>query len=608
MIAWLEQSWSQAPQLHFMRPLWLWALLALPLLWLLWRRRHREGWRDAVDAHLLPHLLEPGRGRARLRLAGVSLAWALAVVAMAGPGWHQEERPHWESRAPLVIALDLSSSMLAPDLQPTRLAQARAKIESLLRQRQGGEVGLVAWAGDAYTVAPLTADAGNIALFLDALAPDVMPMDGHRPERAITHAATLLHQAGFERGDILLVTGEVDASARNIAPAVAAQGYRISVLGLGTAAGAMYRDATGAVRPVRLEEDSLRAIASGGGGRYASLSVDDADLRALDVLAPAEEVANERGGGQLVWLDQGYWLLLPLLLLAVLAFRRGAGVLAALPLAFVLALPGQAHAADEATGGWWRRADQQAQREIERGVDAYRQGDFAMAEKAFTGAGARGADADYNLGNALARQGRYDEAIAAYDRALAQSPGMEDAIANRAVVDAARKQQPPQGGQGKDEDPSDRQDQQGKQDKQDQQNQQDQQDQQGKQNQQGKQDPQDERNPQDRDGQPDRQRSGEQSRQSRGQDEEPKAEGQQERERQEQADREQRERMQRALEQGGDEQQSGQAQQAQAQEDAQAREQRQARDAWLRRVPDDPGGLLRAKFRLEHERRQREGR
>ena len=100
--------------------------------------------------------------------------------------------------------------MRAPDLVPSRLAQARAKLATLLRERQGGEIGLVAWADDAYTVAPLTADAGNIALFLDALAPEVMPVDGHRPERAITHAATLLHQAGFERGDILLVTMILD--------------------------------------------------------------------------------------------------------------------------------------------------------------------------------------------------------------------------------------------------------------------------------------------------------------------------------------------------------------------------------------------------------------
>ena len=560
-----SQLWMQMPQLHFQRPLWLWALLALPLLWLLWRRRRHQGWRDAVDAHLLPHLLEPGHGRARLGLAGVSLAWMLAVLALAGPGWRQEARPHWESRAPLVIALDLSSSMLAPDLQPTRLAQARAKIDALLRQRQGGEVGLVAWAEDAYTVAPLTADAGNIALFLDALAPDVMPVDGRRPERAITQAATLLHQAGFERGDILLVTHQADAATREVAAAVAGQGYRTSVLGLGSPAGAMYRDAAGTMQSTRLDSDALRALAAAGGGRYATLGVDGADLQALGVLDPARDVANERGGGQRVWLDQGYWLLLPLLLLAALAFRRGAGVLAALPLALLLTLPGPAHAAEEA-GGWWRRADQQAQQQIERGVDAYRQGDFAAAGQAFAAAGARGAEADYNLGNALARQGRYDDAIAAYDRALAQAPAMEDAIANRKVVDAARKQQ-------------------------------------NQQNQQNQQQDQPQDQPQDS------RQSGASGKPAPGQDPEPpKAEDAQERQRQEQADREQRQRMQQALEQGQDGQAGGQEEPGQAREDPQAREQRQAREAWLRRVPDDPGGLLRAKFRLEHERRQQEGR
>ena len=588
MSTWWSNAWAQVPQVHFQRPLWLWALLALPVLWWLWRRRRRAGWRAVVDAHLLPHLLVPGRGYAGLRLAGVGLAWTLAVFALAGPGWRQQERPHWESRAPLVIALDLSSSMLASDLPPTRLAQARAKIGTLLRERQGGEVGLVAWAEDAFTVAPLTADAGNIALFLDALAPDVMPVDGHRPERAITHAATLLHQAGFERGDILLVTGEVDATARSIAPAVAAQGYRISVLGVGNASGAMYRDGSGAMRSAHLDEDALRALAAAGGGHYATLGVDDADLHALQVLAPAQALASERGGGQRVWLDQGYWLLLPLLLLAALAFRRGAGVLAALPLALLLVLPGPVQASDDSGSGagWWRRADQQAQQNIQRGVDAYRQGDFAAAGEDFAGAGARGADAHYNLGNALARQGRYDEAIAAYDRALAQSPGMEDAIANREVVQAARRKQPPQGGQGNPKDPKDPQDKQDRQDKQD------------------KQDPQDPQDPQRSDGRPDdRQRPS-----ADGKDPAPQAEDEQARQRQEQADSEQRERMRRALEQGRPTQPGAQDPSAQAEEDPQAREQRQAREAWLRRVPDDPGGLLRAKFRLEHERRQQEGR
>ena len=592
MSGWSTMAFAalQLPALHFQRPLWLWALLALPLLWWAWRRRRRQGWRDAVDPHLLPHLLEPGHARAGLRVAGLSLAYALAVAALAGPGWRQQERPLWESRAPLVIALDLSSSILAPDLAPSRLAQARAKIATLLRERTAGEIGLVAWADDAYTVAPLTADAANIALFLDALSPEVMPVDGQRADLAISHAATLLQEAGFERGDILLVTGQADAAALPVAAAVAAQGYRTSVLGVGTRDGAMYRDRGAATLPARLDEPALRALASAGGGRYATLGVDEADLAALGVLDPADAAPQEHaGGGQLVWLDQGYWLLLPLLVLVALAFRRGAGVLAMLPLAAVLLLPGTAHAAEAGPGDWWRRDDQQAQQRLEHGVDAYRQGNFDAAAQAFAAAGARGAEAQYNLGNALARQGRYDEAIAAYDRALAQAPGMEDAVANRRVVEAARRQPPPQRGQGgQDQD----------------------------QGQQGGKDGQPSPSkPGQQDGRPPTQgndgprQPGDAGRPPGGQAQDvppPRAEDAQARQRQEQADREQRQRMQQALQQGAGAAPAPEA--GPVAEDAQAREQRQAREAWLRRVPDDPGGLLRAKFRLEYERRQQEGR
>jgi len=562
------------PMLHFQRPLWLWALLGLPLLWLLWRRRGGD-WRDAVDAHLLPHLLEPGRGRAWMRLAGVSLALALAIVALAGPGWRQEPQPRWTSRAPLVVALDLGAAIATPDLPPSRLAQARGKLAVLLREREGGEVGLVAWADDAYTVAPLTADAANIALFLEALAPEVMPVDGHRPDRAIAHAAALLRQAGFDRGDILLLAAQADAAAAGAAADAAAQGYRVSVLGLGTEAGAMYRDRGGAMLPARLDEASLRALAAAGGGRYARLAVDDADLRALGVLEPAAEAAAGEGEGNRVWLDQGYWLLPPLLLLAALAFRRGAGVLAALPLALLcaLAVPAPAHAADGGAG-WWRRPDQQAQQRLEQGVDAYRRGDYAAAAEAFAAAGARGAQAHYNLGNALARQGRYDEAIAAYDRALELAPGMGDAIANRRVVEAARQRQPP-GGQGGDR-------QQGG-------------DGESGQGAPGKQAPEGAAG-QDGQGDPPPPSPDAAEQQATAADAA---------RRQAEADRAQRERMQRALQQAAGEKAPAQAAAA---ADPQARERQQAHEAWLRRVPDDPGGLLRAKFQLEYERRQQEGR
>ena len=565
--------------LHFLRPTWLWALLALPVIAWLWLQRARRdnAWRASVDAHLLPHLLEPASNvRTRTALVAVLAAYALAVLALAGPAWKQVPQPAWQSRTPLVIALDLSTRTLQPDLPPTRLLQARAKIATLLRERAGGQVGLLAFADDAYTVAPLTDDGANVAMFLDALQPDIMPIDGHRPDRAIKRAVDLLRQAGFDRGDILLLTDHGDGAANAAASSATGQGMRVSVLGLGSAAA--------------LDASSLRSLASAGGGAFAPLSLDDGDLRTLGVLrADVNDATSTQGRAGRSWEDAGYWLIPPLMLLALFAFRRGAGVAAML---VVLCVPmGVAHAQSSAPEGtMWRRADQVASQRMDDGEAAYRRGDFADAQQAFDGLA--GADAQYNLGNALAKQGHYEAAIQAYDHALRAQPGMPDALANRRAVEAAMKRKPPSGDSKKNDPRS-----QGKQDKQ--QNQQ-----QNQQNQQPSKDGQSQQ-PQQQGSQPkdaQQQQSGasQPSQQDQAKPDQP-ADAQAQRA----ADAAQRERMRQALEKGQQGKQPGK--QAAQQESPQDRERRLANEAWLRRVPDDPGGLLRAKFRLEYERRQLEG-
>lgn len=320
--------------LHFLRPEWL---LAIPawLALVAWTRRAAGGvtpWDRVCDPELAPHVLDGGAPVRSWKLAALAaLAGILAIVALAGPAWRELPQPVFRSQAALVIALDVSRSMKAGDIEPSRLVRARLKIRDILARRLDGQTALVAYAGDAFAVTPLTGDNRTIAALLSSLEPEIMPSPGSRTDRAIERGLALLRQAGAPRGRVLLVTDSaagpgLDDAVERLRDA----GYTLSVIGVATPDGApipdgggFLKDASGDVVLATLDEPALASLAARGGGEYARYRVDDADLRRV---LPAPEAGDPAVPTALKtdrWREEGPWLLLLLAAGMLPLFRRG---------------------------------------------------------------------------------------------------------------------------------------------------------------------------------------------------------------------------------------------------------------------------------------------
>jgi Ca-activated chloride channel family protein len=457
---------------HFLNPLAFLALLPLGLLLGFVARggAAADAWRRVVDPRLLAALRIGGDGGARGRwpLALLALGWLLAVLALANPTFERQPVPAFRNDAARVVVLDLSQSMLAGDLSPTRLDRARYKLADILARSGDGQVGLVAFAGDAFAVSPLTDDAHTILGMVEALSPEIMPVQGSRVDLGLEKARELLDQAGARDGEVVLLTDDAGGKpALETAGRLREAGHRLAVIGVGTRDGGVVPGVRTSQGPViaKLDTAGLRELARAGGGAYARLSASDTDLNRVlrDPDATRRALAPDDPMLAQAWKELGPWLTLALVPLGALAFRRGwvlgIGLLAAsLSLGVVAPRPAMA-------AGWddlWQRREQQAdaalaagdferarelaQEPMRSGAAAYRLGDYAAAAEAF--AAAADAEHQYNRGNALARAGRIDEAIAAYDAALAQSPDMEDALYNKRQLEKLRQQQEQQQQQG----------------------------------------------------------------------------------------------------------------------------------------------------------------
>ncbi len=441
---------------HLLRPWWL-AIMPL-LAWLLWRLWHRQlqvgRWQRLLPETFHAALLTRGRLRhSRLPWLVLGLAWLLAVIALLGPSWQRFEQPSIKRSDPLVVLLEVTPSMLAADVAPTRLEQAKRKLLDLLERRQDVQTAVVVFAGSAHTLVPLSDDLATTRNLLAAVHPALMPEPGQRADLAVARGLELLRQAGLGRGRLLLIGSSLDQHERSaIATLLQGQGERLLMLGVGTEQGApiagengsFLKDTNGAILIPRLDNAGLQRFAAELGGRYRQARLGDEDLAALGLLDQAGTLQRDDEVTRLeAWLDQGYWLLLPLLLLAALAGRRG--WLFCLPLLLLQPQPASAFEFEDL----WLRRDQQGQRLLEakqpakaaerfadrrwQAMALYEAGDYAGAAERFA-EGSTAAD-HYNRGNALARDDALEAAIEAYEQALELQPDLQAAQRNKALVE-----------------------------------------------------------------------------------------------------------------------------------------------------------------------------
>ena len=569
---------------HFLRPLWLLALIPVLLFFFaMWRVNSVvTAWDKAIDKNLLPYLLDRSKNASqRTPLILLFAAWALSILALAGPVWEQLPQPVQKKEDALVIVFDLSLSMFAPDHSPNRLDLAKRKLRDILALREEGQTALVVYAGDAHTVTPLTDDVVTIEALVPSLSPNIMPLFGSKPVEAIELAIGLLDGTDASRGKVLLMTDGISGFDEEllITEQFADNDYELLIMGIGTEEGAPIRtndgnfltDEAGALIIPTLNKNVLQSLTNRVSGRYHDIQLADSDLAYLlsdfellddDQMSDVEEEFD-------VWYEFGPWLLLLVLPIAALSFRRGWLFCFVLITGSGMMLPSQQAQALE----WkdlWMTKDQQAAEAFAseahttaallfeatdwQGAANYKAANYEAAVASFSAIDT--VDGHYNRGNALALSGNYAESIAAYDIALSLELGHPDALKNKEIVEQLLEQEEAENGENQEGEDQESESEQNSENESDEESENS--DQQDQESQEGNQDPQD----QEQQNQPPEEQEGSES---------------------------------------------NSEQNTPSETTNEEFEEQQSLEQWLRRIEDDPGELLRRKFRYQYRQRQLNG-
>ena len=577
-------------EFHFLRAGWIVLIpIAILLIFFFKRRMLTIGnWEKLIDKRLLPYVMS------RRQLSDnqykwwlISLISVLSIIALAGPTWERIEQPSFRTDQSLVIALDLSRSMNAQDITPSRLTRAKLKILDILERRQGAQVALIVYSANAFTVTPLTSDTDTIIALINSIDTSIMPSRGSYPALAIDKGLQLLNQASVSNGEIILVTdGGITSDSFSSAQKLRDEGYRLSALGIGSMNGApipketggFITDNTGQITISRLEVDDLKDLVEIGGGNYTSITSNDQDIDTLlsEVYSAVRESDDSVTTDQ--WKEFGPWLLLIIVPFGSLLFRKGWVFIFLLT---IMPIDNSVYALD--WNDLWKTRDQQAKEAMERGdydkaielfedsewlaAAHYRAGNYRQSANGYNNNS--NIDHLYNHANSLAKIGQFEEAIENYEKVIAEEPNAEDALYNLNLLkDLLSENQSSEenndDGQSSEEAST---------------------------------------------GEQSQQQNGDESEQSDNEgnsrtgdsDDESDANPNQKLSNEEDIEAIEKE-LERAAEENSNQEPQQEDNNESGIEGRMAQEQQQAMEQWLRRIPDDPGGLLRRKFRYQYQR------
>ena len=619
--------------LEFLRPLWLLGIIAIAIF-SLWRYQNvfKSNKQKLIAPHLSENLVNSPRVSSSQRFA-FPLLGVIACIALSGPSFRSVQMPVYQLEKAQVLVLDLTYSMYSTDLPPNRLSQEKYKAIDLIKQWNEGDKALIAYAGDAFTISPLTSDGNSIINHISNLSPDIMPVRGSQPERALEHAINLMKNAGYSRGHIVFFSDGIDENAsKKMIERLHDTPWVVSVLAIGTNKGApiklsdgsLLKDQQNNIVVPKLIESPLYALARATNGLYLRASNTNRDIQQLGhyfTLNNAHKSDKGQSSNNQFPKDDGYWLAFLILPLMLLLFRKGVFYV----LLFALSVP---FSSQDVYASIWKNNQQNAlqayQQEdyataadlykapLEKGSALYKNKQYKAALEQFNQAVTEqpnNANAFYNQGNTYAQLQQYDKAIEAYSNALSINPDLISADKNKKIIEQLKEQQKQQDNQQKsDQQQSDQQ--KSDQQKSDQQKSDQQQSDQQKSDQQ--QSDQQQSDQQQSDQQQSDQQQSDQQKSEQQKSEQQKAEQQKAKQ---QKSEQQKTEQQKAEQQKAEQQKAEQQKTEQQTEDEKASQAEQVNSAdqtnkeleelpmWLKNMPDDPSYLLQRKMQAEYQKR-----